>query len=430
MAAEQLEVTIISAQGLKHLNHFTGDHLYAVCEIVHANPHASASKFQTQPLTGSLDPVWNETQTMQGWIPGEALKITISDKGLLGSMVEGTTELPSEYFEQQGFEGTLPVEGLEHATVQVRVVPLGAPQQAVEQHQVAPQHLAAPAQQHHAIQHHHEQAAPGGQAARLRVTVVHASGLHHMNHFCADKPYCVCEVNHADKRAKSTKIQTKPVTMAKKEDNAEWNEEHVVEPWNAGEELVFTVYDKGLMGSKVEAKCVLPSEYFWPTGFQGEVPFEGLPEGLLFVSVVPEDPSVAGPTAGVSVGQAQQFVQHDPLAQLRAQLPPNARIVGEPRFSHTTYGAPPQAQPAVTYAAPQAMTYAAPQTVSYAPRMQPQTMTYPAPPTMNYGAPRTMTYAAPQTVSMAPQMTYAAPQTGYGAPVGSVAYASQTMTYA
>merc|ERR1719356_2449483 len=34
--AYKLAVTFISAQGLKHMNNFTGDHPYVVCEVKHA----------------------------------------------------------------------------------------------------------------------------------------------------------------------------------------------------------------------------------------------------------------------------------------------------------------------------------------------------------------------------------------------------------
>merc|ERR550532_1413925 len=100
---------------------------------------------------------------------------------------------------------------------------------------------------------------------RLGISILEAHGLQHMNHFTGDHPYATCEIKHYD-QAKSTKIETKPVTEGDTQ-NPFWGETHYLDSWRHGEPLEFTIYDKGLIGSKTEGKAVLPSEMFSPQGF-------------------------------------------------------------------------------------------------------------------------------------------------------------------
>jgi len=131
---------------------------------------------------------------------------------------------------------------------------------------------------------------------RLGVSILQAHGLKHMNHFTGDNPYVVCEVKHLDPAAEMTRVETKPVEEGDTL-NPFWGETHNVQPWCVGESLEFTVYDKGLMGSKTEGKAVLPSELFFPQGFSGMVALSGLPNALLHIIVRPLGPiEVSGET--------------------------------------------------------------------------------------------------------------------------------------
>merc|ERR1719192_684045 len=132
---------------------------------------------------------------------------------------------------------------------------------------------------------------------KLAVSILQAHGLQHMNNFTGDHPYCTCEVNHMHQHAGTTKIETKTVTEGDTM-NPFWGETHHLEPWHPGESLEFTVYDKGLMGSKTEGKIVLPSDFFFPQGFSGMLQISGLPHALLHVIVRPLGAIVAeSPTA-------------------------------------------------------------------------------------------------------------------------------------
>jgi len=134
---------------------------------------------------------------------------------------------------------------------------------------------------------------------RLAVSILQAHGLQHMNHFTGDHPYCTCEVKHTHQHTSMTKIETKTVADGDVL-NPFWGETHQLEPWHPGESLEFTVYDKGLMGSKTEGKIVLPSDFFFPQGFSGMLQISGCPHALLHVIVRPLGQSGAGSTEAVT----------------------------------------------------------------------------------------------------------------------------------
>jgi len=117
----------------------------------------------------------------------------------------------------------------------------------------------------------------------LKVRVIRAEGLQHMNHFSGDHPYVACAIKRADGEVE-TKADTKPVTEGDTL-NPTWDEMLELESWQPGETLAFTVYDKGLLGSKTEGKALLPSEFFYPNGFQGMLAIIGLPDAKLHVEV-------------------------------------------------------------------------------------------------------------------------------------------------
>merc|ERR1719323_1789213 len=124
---------------------------------------------------------------------------------------------------------------------------------------------------------------------KLAISILQAHGLQHMNHFTGDHPYVVCEVKHTDRYAAATKVETKPVTEGDTL-NPFWGETLQLGPWHEGEPLEFTVYDKGLLGSKTEGKVVLAPELFFPNGFSGMLSISGLPHSMLHVIIRPLGP--------------------------------------------------------------------------------------------------------------------------------------------
>merc|ERR1719410_2071985 len=142
----------------------------------------------------------------------------------------------------------------------------------------------------------------GAGAYKLAVSIIQAQNLKHLNHFTGDKPYVVCEVKHNSHFERRAKVQTREVTIGDTT-NPVWNESLELEPWHPGEKLEFTIYDKGLLGSKTEGKCELPGEMFFtnPNGWTGALPVENHPEMLLYVEV-----RVLGPS-GITTGSSGTY---------------------------------------------------------------------------------------------------------------------------
>jgi len=126
----------------------------------------------------------------------------------------------------------------------------------------------------------------GAGAYKLAISIMQAQNLKHMNNFTGDKPYVVCEVKHNSHFERRTRVQTKEVTIGDTL-NPQWNECLELEPWHPGENLEFTIYDKGLLGSRTEAKAELPGEMFFtnPNGWSGALPMANHPQMLLYAAV-------------------------------------------------------------------------------------------------------------------------------------------------
>jgi len=127
---------------------------------------------------------------------------------------------------------------------------------------------------------------------KLFVDVVAATGLAQMNHFTGDHPYVQCEAKHLNRHERPTKAATKPMTLGDTM-NPFWNERLEIQPWQPGEDLEFTIYDEGLIGARTEGKVSLPSANFYPQGYNGMLPINGLPSAFLQVAVQPAFSGIA-----------------------------------------------------------------------------------------------------------------------------------------
>jgi hypothetical protein len=179
----------------------------------------------------------------------------------------------------------------------------------------------------------------GAGAYKLAVSIIQAQNLKHLNNFTGDKPYVVCEVKHNSFLEKRTMAQTKEVTYGDTT-NPVWNECLELEPWHPGEKLVFTIYDKGLLGSRTEGKAELPGEMFFtnPNGWTGALNIENHPEMLLYVEV-----RVLGPYSTSTSGMT-----YSSMAPTTSAAAPVMTTIG----SSGTYGTAQTSMPAQTYAAP------------------------------------------------------------------------------
>jgi len=283
VAGYKLLVHIIRAEGLQHMNHFTGDHPYVVCEVKHADNHAEKTRVETKTITegDTLNPVWNETLELENWQVGEALELTVYDKGLIGSKTEGRMVLPSEFFFPNGFNGMVGIPDLPNSKLHMTLQVIGG---VVAADAAAPQATYAAPTSMEAQQPVVEETlveAP----QKMAVSILEAHGLQQMNHFTGDAPYVVCEVY-----GKGVKVETKPMTEGDTL-NPFWGETHTLDPYCPGDFLEFTVYDKGLIGAKTEGKVLLPPELIYPHGFSGMLHVSGLSQALLHVIVRPLGPS-------------------------------------------------------------------------------------------------------------------------------------------
>jgi len=299
--SQKLVVNVVQAEGLQHMNHFTGDHPYVVCEVKHLDRSLPKSKAETTPVKegDTLNPVWNETLELEPWVPGEALHVTVYDQGLLGSKTEGKCLLPSEFFYPSGFRGWVSIIGLTDAKLRLEISPsMGAtmqdqmpastyeapePAPAVSS-QVSTTYVAQPAKAYQSQEIVRPSVVQTSGPQKLQISILQALGLQHMNHFTGDHPYVTCQVRHLDERTEVVKVETKPATEGDTL-NPFWGETHTLGPWSPGEALEFTIYDKGLLGAKTEGKVVLPTEAFYPQGFSGMLTISGLPHATLHVII-------------------------------------------------------------------------------------------------------------------------------------------------
>jgi len=304
----KLVVNVVQAEGLQHLNHFTDDHPYIVCEIKHVDRILPKSRAETTPVKegDTLNPVWNETLELEPWVPGEALHVSVYSKGLVGSKTQGKCWLPSDIFYPNAFRGWVSIDGLVDAKLRLEISTC-IPSPAVSAQfsrtpartrclsaepdvsaQFSTTYEAQPArtyQSQEMVKLSMEQTC-WPEKLQLSVSILQALGLKAMNHFTGDQPYVTCQVRHLDNRTEVVKVETKPATEGDTL-NPFWGETHTLGPWSPGEALEFTVYDKGLIGAKTEGKVVLTPEFFYPHGFTGMLAISGLPHATLHVIIRP-----------------------------------------------------------------------------------------------------------------------------------------------
>jgi hypothetical protein len=203
------------------------------------------------------------------------LEFTICDKGVVGSKTEGKAVLSSEYFYPDGFEGDVPIDGLEHASLYVRIYPVDHLKHG--SHDLQRHQSPARAVAHAPVSLNSATARAEGPPQTLQVRMIQATGLAHLN-FAGLNCYCVCSAWHADQQDSHAKCQTKPISNL----DPIWNEAHEIDPWHVDESLEFTIYDEG---ARQQARAVLPHDHFYPNGFDGALPIEGLQHVVLHVSV-------------------------------------------------------------------------------------------------------------------------------------------------
>eukprot|EP00929_Paragymnodinium_shiwhaense_P120716 TRINITY_DN92747_c0_g1_i1.p1 TRINITY_DN92747_c0_g1~~TRINITY_DN92747_c0_g1_i1.p1 ORF type:complete len:713 (+),score=131.52 TRINITY_DN92747_c0_g1_i1:211-2349(+) len=152
----RLRVTVLKAERLSHLN-FTGDNIWCRCEVLPGNcvsdkavdsgnnGGSSCSSRRSRALPPqtcckttvrekTLDPVWNETFELDLADKSDHLLVTVYNKGVLGSKLQGTVTLSNDQLYPNGFSGDKQLDegGVATLSLAVEIVPA---EEAVEEHQ-------------------------------------------------------------------------------------------------------------------------------------------------------------------------------------------------------------------------------------------------------------------------------------------------------
>eukprot|EP00927_Polykrikos_kofoidii_P007191 TRINITY_DN12930_c0_g1_i1.p1 TRINITY_DN12930_c0_g1~~TRINITY_DN12930_c0_g1_i1.p1 ORF type:complete len:991 (-),score=134.82 TRINITY_DN12930_c0_g1_i1:123-3095(-) len=119
--------------------------------------------------------------------------------------------------------------------------------------------------------------------SKISITFVRCAGLTSPN-FATDAPWCQCTIVREDAEGSHPTCWTRaiPNTSA-----PEWNETHIIEPWRTDQSLEFSVHHLGVFGSRTQGRIIVPSSLFFPDGFCGELPIDGLNQSTLTVSIIP-----------------------------------------------------------------------------------------------------------------------------------------------
>eukprot|EP00928_Gymnodinium_smaydae_P009746 TRINITY_DN13645_c0_g1_i1.p1 TRINITY_DN13645_c0_g1~~TRINITY_DN13645_c0_g1_i1.p1 ORF type:complete len:1080 (+),score=242.14 TRINITY_DN13645_c0_g1_i1:58-3297(+) len=114
-----LRVEIRGASGLSSLNHIR-DSPFCKCELVPTEKAAQGEYCQTKSISNTLAPEWMETFDFFHWTPGDALKFSVYDQGVIIARSEGSATILSSTFCPNGFAGDLSLRH-DEAKVNVRI---------------------------------------------------------------------------------------------------------------------------------------------------------------------------------------------------------------------------------------------------------------------------------------------------------------------
>lgn len=101
----KIVVNIISAEGLRNADWIGKSDPYCICEI----QGKRETKFQTNVIGETLEPVWNFEKTVDDYVPGDVLEFTVMDKDPWPKSDDllGRAALSSDMFYPLGFVGTI-----------------------------------------------------------------------------------------------------------------------------------------------------------------------------------------------------------------------------------------------------------------------------------------------------------------------------------
>jgi len=427
MASARLQITVEGATNLYNADGFLAGKSdpYVIVEV----PGQEGMKFQTPVISNNLNPVWNYTGEIAGFMDGDMLQFTVMDKDtwpkpdqLLGKALLGASD-----FYPNGFHSEIQLEESKtNATLAIMVSIVGCDELGMEQNAAGMMTVEEGAQQ---MVGYEGQLQPGiaqpGMAVggggmmmasgeqTLLVSIINAQGLYNADGFLAGKsdPYCICLVPEKP----DLKFQTAVISNCL---DPEWNHTGRIEGFQAGDSLEFQVWDSDTFPKpdQLLGKVLLQSQDFFanPEGLQGVVQLtgglSGDENGTLEICIQPETggltaempqmemQAVGGGSAGMMVPGTTQVAAGTVAMSGPTTTYSAVTVPGQPCYSGSpvTYSSFPTTQTMTPTT--QTMTYGAPQAVSTSWLSQPQgaSMSLTSQPSMS-----PMTYS---TVGQVPQM--------------------------
>jgi len=133
MASARLQITVESACNLYNSDGVLAGKSdpYVIVEV----PGQKSMKFQTEVISNELNPVWNFTGEIDGFMDGDVLRFTVMDKDTFPKPDDflGKAELTAQDFYPNGFHGDLTLaDSKTQATLSVMVVVTGCSEGALE----------------------------------------------------------------------------------------------------------------------------------------------------------------------------------------------------------------------------------------------------------------------------------------------------------
>jgi len=280
MASAHLQITIESASNLYNSDGILAGKSdpYVIVEV----PGQEDMKFVTPVIANNLNPVWNFTGEIKGFMDGDVLRFTVMDSDTFPKPDQflGKCALSAQDFYPQGLKAELALtESKTEATLKVIIAVLG--------------NVAAP--------------------QTLSVNIVRARNLYNADGILAGKsdPYCICTV--PGKKTSQFKTPTKNNSL-----EPEWQYAGKIYDFAACDSLEFQVWDSDTFPKpdQLLGKVLLSPHDFLkhPTGPAGEFPLTGGiggDQGILELTVQGDGHAFVSGQAGggfVAAGGASQVV--------------------------------------------------------------------------------------------------------------------------
>jgi len=286
-----LKITIVGAKGLRDADPWLQGKSdpYCVCEIL----GKSTEKVQTEVINNVDDPTWDHSAQLTGYQPGDVLVFRIYDSDYKKpDDLLGTFNMASDQFFPHGFDGEIPLsETGTRVPAQLKlkiapfVLPTGYQTPKLSSANTNPMRTGGLLTESTAsvvseklpetvcLQKAHKTADVKNEP--LRLMIVKARGLQVPSQKEPPTAYCKFYIKGApDSATAQTKVKAfshAPI----------WDHEAELPDFRPGNEILFDMYSRALgKDDDFLGSLVLPSEHFYPGGFEGELPLRGCEEGV------------------------------------------------------------------------------------------------------------------------------------------------------